>query len=167
MIRQHAAFPHRHTKFSAAASTSGHARADLSDSPSLAKSISRTNHHNPAAITPITTIRIASVRRRFMSPPVGPLDGAAARTSSSTAVPGLPAETVVAKPAGSLHRAMAWLGPDFGLVAGFTAALMVLVAAYGGSYKWKEGPIVISAGIAAALVVARLIWGAPALVRNR
>ena len=81
-------------------------------------------------------------------------------------MPGV-SEVVVAKPAGALQRAMAWFGPDFGMVAAFTAALAVLVAAYGGSYKWKEGPIVISAGIAAALVLARLIWGTPALVSNR
>ena len=90
----------------------------------------------------------------------------ATRTSSSTAVVGVP-EVAVAKSAGALRRAMAWLGPDFGMVAGFTAALVVLVAAYGGSYKWKEGPIVISAGVAAALVLARLIYGAPALVLDR
>jgi len=89
----------------------------------------------------------------------------ATRPSSSTAVPGV-SEVVVAKPAGALQRAMAWLGPDFGMVAAFIAALAVLVAAYGGSYKWKEGPIVISAGIAAALVLGRLIYGAPALVSN-
>lgn len=81
-------------------------------------------------------------------------------------MPGFP-EAVLVKPAGALLRAMAWLGPDFGTVAAFTAALGVLVAAYGGSYKWKEGPIVISAGIAAALVVGRLIYAAPALVSNR
>lgn len=62
---------------------------------------------------------------------------------------------------------MAWIGPDFGLVVGFTAALAVLVAAYGGSYKWKEGPIIISAGIAVALVLARLLWRAPAILLNR
>src|SRR5262245_46700340 len=146
MIRQHTAFPHRHTKFSPAARRSGHAFADLSDSPRTATSIFRTNHHIPAAITPITTIRIAILRRRFMAAPrpVGPLDEMANRPSSSTAV-GV-SEVVVARPEGALHRAMAWLGPDFGMVAGFTAALTVLVAAYGGSYKWKEGPIVISAG---------------------
>ncbi|TMQ17642.1 MAG: hypothetical protein E6J91_09710 [Deltaproteobacteria bacterium] len=66
-----------------------------------------------------------------------------------------------------LRRAMAWIGPDFGMVAGFTAALAVLVTAYGGSYKWKEGPIVISAGIATVLVVVRTAWSAPAIVRNQ
>lgn len=80
---------------------------------------------------------------------------------------GITAEAAIAKPPSAPYRVMAWLGPDFGLVAGFTAALAILVAAYGGSYKWKEGPIVISAGIAVALVLARLIWGAPALVMGR
>ena len=52
---------------------------------------------------------------------------------------------------------MAWIGPDFGMVAAFTAGLAVLVAAYGGSYKWQEGPILISAGIAVLLVLARFV----------
>lgn len=89
----------------------------------------------------------------------------AADTSSSADVPA--AALVIAHPAGGLRRALAWIGPDFGLVFAFTAVLAVLVAAYGGSYKWKEGPIVISAGIAAALVLARVAWGLPAIARNR
>jgi membrane-associated phospholipid phosphatase len=68
---------------------------------------------------------------------------------------------------GSLRRVMAWLGPDFGLVAAFTAALAILVLAYGGSYKWQEGPILISAGIALALVLARFVWRARSIVLNR
>ena len=62
---------------------------------------------------------------------------------------------------------MTWLGPDFGLVAAFTAALAVLVLAYGGSYKWQEGPILISAGIALLLVLARFTWRAPSIVLGR
>jgi membrane-associated phospholipid phosphatase len=62
---------------------------------------------------------------------------------------------------------MAWIGPDFGLVVAFTAALAILVLAYGGSYKWQEGPILISAGIAAILVLARLAWRAPSIVLGR
>jgi membrane-associated phospholipid phosphatase len=62
---------------------------------------------------------------------------------------------------------MAWTGPDFGMVAAFTAALAVLVVAYGGSYKWQEGPILISAGIALGLVVARFVWRAPSILWNR
>jgi hypothetical protein len=62
---------------------------------------------------------------------------------------------------------MAWIGPDFGLVVAFTAALAVLVLAYGGSYKWQEGPILISAGIAVILVLARFVWRAPSIVMNR
>jgi membrane-associated phospholipid phosphatase len=88
------------------------------------------------------------------------MDAMAARPSSPTAMP-------IAPPSSALHRVMAWIGPDFGLVVAFTAVLSVLVAAYGGSYKWKEGPIVISAGIAAALVLARLVWRGPAIVLDR
>jgi membrane-associated phospholipid phosphatase len=91
-----------------------------------------------------------------------------AKPSSSTALPVTgPALAVVAPPAGVVRRVMAWIGPDFGLVAAFTAVLAVLVAAYGGSFKWTEGPIVISAGIAAGLLVARLAWRGHAIVLNR
>lgn len=71
------------------------------------------------------------------------------------------------RPESALHRAMAWLGPDFGMVVAFTSALAVLVLAYGGSYKWQEGPIVISAGIAVVLLVARFVWRAPSIVLGR
>ena len=92
----------------------------------------------------------------------------ATRPSSFTAVPIVrPGDARIPRAGSALHRVMAWIGPDFGLVAAFTAVLVVLVAAYGGSYKWKEGPIVISAGIAATLVLARLGWSAPAIVLGR
>jgi membrane-associated phospholipid phosphatase len=63
-------------------------------------------------------------------------------------------------------RALAWIGPDFGLVLAFTLALAVLVAAYGGSFKWQEGPIVISFGIGAGLIVTRFVWRARSIVMN-
>jgi membrane-associated phospholipid phosphatase len=103
-----------------------------------------------------------------MAPPATPLDSKAARTSSSAAVPGsLAADTATLARASALRRAMAWIGPDFGLVAAFTAALAILVLAYGGSYKWQEGPILISAGIAVALVIARFVWRAPSIVLGK
>jgi membrane-associated phospholipid phosphatase len=90
------------------------------------------------------------------------------RPSWSAAVPGAPAaELAIPKPPSTLRSALAWIGPDFGLVAAFTAALAVLVVAYGGSYKWQEGPILISAGIAVVLVIARFVWRAPSIVLNR
>ena len=58
-----------------------------------------------------------------------------AEASWSTAQPVAPAGALVAPPASVVHRVMAWIGPDFGRVAGFTAALAVLVAAYGGSFQ--------------------------------
>jgi membrane-associated phospholipid phosphatase len=88
--------------------------------------------------------------------------------SSSTARPGIrPATEAAAPPASVVHRVMAWIGPDFGLVAAFTAVLVVLITAYGGSFKWTEGPIVISAGIATGLSVARLAWQGRAIVLDR
>jgi len=65
---------------------------------------------------------------------------------------------------GRVRRTLAWIGPDFGLVIGFTVVLGALVVAYGGSFRWQEGPIVISAGIAVGLVAARFAWRAPAIV---
>src|SRR5262249_35841484 len=62
---------------------------------------------------------------------------------------------------------MAWVGPDFGMVAAFTAGLAVLGPAYGGSYNCQEGPILISAGIAVLLVLARFLWRAPSILLNR
>lgn len=89
-----------------------------------------------------------------------------AEVSLSTAQPVARAGALVAPPASVVHRVMAWIGPDFGLVAGFTAALAVLVAAYGGSFKWTEGPVIISAGIAAGLMLARLAWRGRAIALN-
>ncbi len=57
-------------------------------------------------------------------------------------------------------RALAWIGPDFGLVIAFTATLLVLLAIYGGTFRWKEGPILISAGIGAGLIAMRVAWRA-------
>jgi membrane-associated phospholipid phosphatase len=78
-----------------------------------------------------------------------------------------PLGTEAISPANPVTRALAWIGPDFGLVLGFTTALAVLVAVYGGTYKWKEGPIIISAGIAVGLVLTRFLWRAPSIVLGR
>jgi membrane-associated phospholipid phosphatase len=150
MMRHDTALPHRQPKLRPAASASGHSSAVRSASPSLAKSIARTNHHRPTAIATIARgrIEIASQRRQ-----VGfgaPLLSVVTRASSS-----------------ALRRALAWLGPDFGMVVAFTVALAALVVAYGGSYKWQEGPILISAGIGLGLVLARFAWRAPAIVLGR
>lgn len=76
------------------------------------------------------------------------------------------AELAAPRPS-ALYSAMAWIGPDFGMVAAFIAALAILVLAYGGSYKWQEGPILISAGIAVILLAARFAWRAPSILLNR
>ncbi len=54
------------------------------------------------------------------------------------------------------------------MVVLFTAALGVLIIAYGGSFtSLKEGQVLISAGIASGFVLVRFLWDAPAIVRNR
>lgn len=62
--------------------------------------------------------------------------------------------------------AMAAIGPDFGMVVIFGVVLVGLLAAYGASFKWQEGPIVISFGIAVILVGARFVWKAPSIIRG-
>jgi membrane-associated phospholipid phosphatase len=68
---------------------------------------------------------------------------------------------------GRLRRALVSLGPDFGLVVIFGVALVALVAAYGASFKWKEGPILTSAAIALLLVGARFFWKVGPIVAGR
>jgi hypothetical protein len=60
-------------------------------------------------------------------------------------------------------RALAWIGPDFGLVLAFLLALAVLLVIYGGSFRWREGPILISAAIGAGLIAMRVV---PSLLRG-
>jgi membrane-associated phospholipid phosphatase len=67
---------------------------------------------------------------------------------------------------GPLTRAVAWIGPDFGMALAFLLALAVLVGAYGGAYEWKEGQILISTSIGVGLVAIRFIWRAPQIMRN-
>ncbi len=74
---------------------------------------------------------------------------------------------VSSRPRGPVTRFMALIGPDFGLVGIFGVALVVLIAAYGASFKWKEGPILVSAGIALLLVGARFLWRAHHIVLDR
>jgi membrane-associated phospholipid phosphatase len=84
--------------------------------------------------------------------------------------PPLPADaTAVASlpPRGRTARFLAVVGPDFFLVLFFGATLVGLIAAYGASFKWKEGPILVSAGIAALLVGARFLWKAPSILLDR
>ncbi|MBI5547024.1 MAG: hypothetical protein HY901_24345, partial [Deltaproteobacteria bacterium] len=66
-----------------------------------------------------------------------------------------------------LWRLLAYVGPDFGLVLMFTATLVILIASFGASFKWKEGPILISTGIGLGLVAIRFFWRAPAIVLDR
>src|SRR6266540_6131876 len=73
----------------------------------------------------------------------------------------------VPRPHGPVSRAMAALGPDFGLVVLFGVTLVGLISAYGASFKWKEGPILVSAGIALLLVGARFLWRAPSILLDR
>jgi membrane-associated phospholipid phosphatase len=69
------------------------------------------------------------------------------------------------RPNGLLRIASA-LGPDFGLTLVFVAALAVLVAAFGASFVWAKGPILVAGGILVLLVVVAFVRRAPAIVRG-
>ena len=64
------------------------------------------------------------------------------------------------------RRALAALGPNFALATLFVIGLFVVVLTYGGSIRYKEGPILISLGIMTGILVLRAIWGVPALLRG-
>ena len=67
----------------------------------------------------------------------------------------------------AIGRFLAYIGPDFALAILFTIALAGLIAAYGASFKWQEGPILISAGIAVMLVAVRFFYRAPSILLGR
>lgn len=64
------------------------------------------------------------------------------------------------------YTAAAAVGPNFVIAILFVLALFAVVLTYGGSIKWKEGPILISGGITIALLGLRTIWGLPSVARG-
>jgi membrane-associated phospholipid phosphatase len=50
---------------------------------------------------------------------------------------------------------LAWLGPDFTMVIASLAVLTTVVAIYGGTFKWTEGSVLITGGIAVGLGLVR------------
>jgi len=65
----------------------------------------------------------------------------------------VPSSRSLPRPASAIRRTLALLGPNFSLGLLFIATLLGLVAAYGASIRWKEGPIVISSAVALTLTV--------------
>jgi membrane-associated phospholipid phosphatase len=82
-------------------------------------------------------------------------------------MPSLDTQVMTAPAPRRWRGVMAALGPDFGLVLIFAVALAAALAAYGASFKWKEGPILISLGIAVGLVAIRFLWRAPSIIAGR
>ena len=72
-----------------------------------------------------------------------------------------------AAPRSRLRAVLAWMGADFGLAVIFFIGLAILIAAYGASFKWTEGPILFSVGIALGLVVIRFLYRAPSILFGR
>ncbi|MEO6953500.1 MAG: phosphatase PAP2 family protein [Polyangia bacterium] len=65
-----------------------------------------------------------------------------------------------------LRRALSTIGPNFTLATFFVLGLFVVVLTYGGSIRYKEGPIILSLGIMMGILILRVIWGVPALLRG-
>ena len=71
-----------------------------------------------------------------------------------------------ARPRGALYTVAAAIGPNFVIAILFVLALFAVVLTYGGTIKWKEGPILISGGITISLLLLRTIWALPSLLRR-
>jgi membrane-associated phospholipid phosphatase len=69
-------------------------------------------------------------------------------------------------PRGALYTVASAIGPNFVIAILFVLTLFAVVVTYGGSIKWKEGPILISGGITIALLLLRTIWALPSLLRR-
>jgi hypothetical protein len=67
---------------------------------------------------------------------------------------------------GALYTFAAAIGPNFVIAILFVLTLFAVVLTYGGTIKWKEGPILISGGITLGLLILRTIWAAPSLIRG-
>src|SRR5437763_5093039 len=83
-------------------------------------------------------------------------------TAASYAMDAPPVTTRIALPI----RVLALLGPDFGLTVGFLAVLNGLVVAFGASFVWAKGPILLAGGILTALLAVALLRRAPAILRG-
>jgi hypothetical protein len=68
---------------------------------------------------------------------------------------------------GPLARLLAFLGPDYTLLAVFTLVLLVLGVTYGAHWVWKEGPIYLSAFSALVMVAVRFLADARGVLADR
>ena len=92
----------------------------------------------------------------------------AADTDAGPALqPAIPHVAAARRPWGLLWTIAALLGPDFGLTLAFLGALGVLVALFGASFVWAQGPILIAAGILTSLVGIALVRRVPAILRGQ
>src|SRR5579863_10269051 len=91
----------------------------------------------------------------------------AADTDGGPALPrSIPHLLTSPRPPGLIRKFVALLGPDFGLTLAFLGALAALVALFGASFVWTQGPILIAAGILASLIGIALARRVPAILRG-
>lgn len=81
--------------------------------------------------------------------------------------PAIPHVVATRRPPGLVWTTAALLGPDFGLTLVFLGALGLLVALFGASFVWAQGPILIAAGILTSLVGIALVRRVPAILRGQ
>lgn len=67
---------------------------------------------------------------------------------------------------GGLYTVAAAIGPNFVIAIAFVLTLFAVILMYGGSLKWKEGPILWSCGITLGILLLRVIWGVPSVLRR-
>ena len=69
------------------------------------------------------------------------LTPAADKDAGPALQPAIPHVVAARRPLGLLWTIAALLGPDFGLTLAFLGVLGVLVALFGASFVWAQGPI--------------------------
>ena len=72
----------------------------------------------------------------------------------------------VREPRGALYTLAAAIGSNFVIAILFVLALFAVILVYGGTIKWKEGPILISCGITLGLLALRTAWALPSVLRR-
>jgi membrane-associated phospholipid phosphatase len=68
------------------------------------------------------------------------------------------------EPRGALYTLAAAIGSNFVIAIVFVLALFAVILTYGGTIKWKEGPILISGGITLGLLALRTAWALPSVL---
>jgi membrane-associated phospholipid phosphatase len=97
---------------------------------------------------------------------VGAAVGVASAAAAAAAAVGLAPPVSPATGRRWVVAGLAAVGPDFGLVIAFLAVLAGLVVAYGASFVWSEGPIVVAGGIGLGLITCSFVYRLPRILNG-